>query len=376
MAYAKQRIVLVLSLTLLSSLGSLWAQSDRATITGNVTDPSGAVIVGATVAATNTATRVSTRTTSSSTGNYTIPSLRVGTYELSVEQSGFKKYFQGGILLEVGQTVRVDAQMQLGQTTELVEVTAQAAQLQSSTSGRGNVITSRDIQELPIVSQGEQRNPGFYMTLSPGVTGRGTATPTASGSGRQLDTTVNGSQSGSTEFQLDGAVIGQGYMLAGDFRQLPFPPDAVGEFQVMTLNPPAEFGQTGLGITSFSIRSGGNQLHGSVYEYLRNDALDSRGFFAPKTPINKQNEFGATAGGPIRKDKTFFFGWYHGFRLAKQASNALDTLPTQAMKNGDLSNILGSQVALQACNTSSTAPDRPAAPCTDALGRPDRKSAG
>src|SRR5207249_12080838 len=120
-------------------------------------------------------------------------------------------------------------------------------------------------------------------------------------------------------------------------------------------------GQTGLGITSCSLRSGSNQLHGSVYEYLRNDALDSRGFFAPTTPINKQNEFGATAGGPIRKDKTFFFGWYHGFRLAKQASNALDTLLTRAMKSGDLSNILGPPIST--CGTGSQA-------CFDGICRP------
>ncbi len=127
----------------------------------------------------------------------------------------------------------------------------------------------------------------------------------------------------------------------------------------MTLDPPAEYGQTGLGITSFSIKSGTNQLHGSVYEYLRNEALDSRGFFAPTTPINKQNEFGVLGGGPVvipkiynGKDKTFFFAWYHGYRRSQQASNTLDTLPTEAMKGGDFSNILGSQIS------------------SDALGRP------
>src|SRR2546425_1043263 len=362
MAYAKQRIVLVLSLTLPSSLGSLWAQSDRATITGNVTDPSGAVIVGATVAATNTATRVITRTTSTSTGNYTIPSLRVGTYELSVEQSGFKKYLQGGILLEVGQTVRVDAQMQLGQATELVEVTAQAAQLQTSTADRGAVVTSRDIEELPLVGQGEQRNPAYFIVLAPGVTGRGVS---YGGSPRMLNTTVNGSQSASNEFQLDGALTGSAAEWAGDFRNVPFPQDAVGEFKVITLNPPAEFGRTGQGITSFTLKSGTNQLHGTAYELIRNCTpttpgkeshfcLDSRGFYPAKSAINKQNEFGATVGGPIRKDKTFFFGWYQGFRLRKGANNFTDTVPTAAMRGGDLSNILDTSKVLG----------------TDALGRP------
>ncbi|HZP01772.1 MAG TPA: TonB-dependent receptor [Terriglobia bacterium] len=339
--------------------GLVWGQTDRGTITGSVTDPSGAVIVGATVTATNVATGVSTRTTTSSAGDYTIPLLRPGTYELTIEQSGFKKFVQTRIILEVGQTIRVDAKLQIGQTTQLVEVTAQPVPIQKDTSSRATVVSSRDVEELPIVSQAEQRNPGFYMTLAPGVTGRATAAPSASGSGRQLNTTVNGSQSGSTEFYLDGAVIGQTGQMSGDFRRLPFPPDAVGEFNVMTLNPPADYGDTGLGVTSFSLKSGTNEFHGSIYEYLRNDTLDARGFFAPKTPINKQNEFGATAGGPVvipklynGKDKTFFFGWYHGFRLAQQVSNTLDTLPTEAMKQGDESNILGSQVG------------------TDALGRP------
>jgi hypothetical protein len=205
---------------------------------------------------------------------------------------------------------------------------------------------------LEIVGQGEQRNPAFFINLSPGVTSRGTSTPTASGSGRQLNTTVNGSPSGSTEFHLDGVQIGNPGLLSGDFRNLPFPQDAVAEFKILTVNPPAEYGRAGLGITAFTLRSGTNQIHGSVYEYLRNDKLDARGFFAPTTPLNKQNEFGATAGGPVFKDRTFFYGWYQGFRRRQQVSNSLDTVPTAAMRGGNLSNVLGAQIG------------------TDALGRP------
>src|SRR5213596_588902 len=119
-----------------------------------------------------------------------------------------------------------------------------------------------------------------------------------------------------------------------------------------TLNPPAEYGRTGQGITTFNLKSVTNQLHGSVFEYFRNDALDARGFFAPTRGVNKQNEFGATAGGPIFKDKTFFFGWYQGFRLRRAVNNSLDTVPTPAMRGGNLSNVLGGQIG------------------TDALGRP------
>src|SRR5437016_3852826 len=228
------------SFFVIGSAGAVWAQAGRGTITGTVTDPSGAVIAAASVTATNTATQTSTKTTTTSSGHYTIPALRVGTYEVTVEQAGFKKYVESGIVVEVGQTVRVDAAMQLGETTQSVEVTADAIQVQRDTSDRGTVVTGQEVLELPIVGVGEQRNPGFFMTLAPGVTGRGVS---YGGSPRMLNTTVNGSQSASNEFQLDGSIVGTPTEWAGDFRNLPFPQDAIGEFKVITLNPPAEYGR-------------------------------------------------------------------------------------------------------------------------------------
>ena len=195
-----------------------------------------------------------------------------------------------------------------------------------------------------------------------------------------LNTTVNGSQSASNEFQVDGALIANAAEWAGDFRNIPFPQDAVAEFKVLTLNPPAEYGRTGQGLTSFTIRSGTNQFHGSAYEFVRNQALDANTFFSNSTvdatctkyngtvehkpcrPINKQNEFGATIGGPIRRDKTFFFGWYQGFRLRKETAAEFDTVPTVAKRGGDLSNVLGAQIAT--CGAGGNAA------CLDALGRP------
>jgi hypothetical protein len=167
-----------------------------------------------------------------------------------------------------------------------------------------------------------------------------------------LSTTVSGSQSGSTEFHLDGSIIASAGEFSADPRNVGFPPDAVAGFKMITLNAPAEYGRSGGGIASFTTKSGTNRLHGSLYEYFRNDALDARGFFSPTTPANRQNEFGATAGGPIHKDKTFFFGWYNGFRMHQALPNSLVTVPTVAMKQGDLSAYLGPQVG------------------SDALGRP------
>jgi hypothetical protein len=381
-------MLLALGLSFFTSVGSLWAQSDRGTITGTVIDQSGAVMAGVSITATNSATSVSTRTISGAGGDYTIPLLLVGRYEVTAKQTGFKTYKQSGIVIEVGGTVRVDIRMQVGTVQQLVEVTAQAVQVEKDTSDRGTVVSGRDVLELPIVGQGEQRNPGYFMILAPGVTGRGTS---YSGSPRMLNTTVNGSQSASNEFQLDGAPIGSPTEWAGDFGKLPFPQDVVGEFKVMTLNPTAEYGRTGQGVTSFTVRSGTNQLHGTGYELLRNCTgttpgqpshfcLDSRGFFNSKASTNKQNEFGGTVGGPViipkvynGRDKTFFFAWYQGFRLRKEVGNKLDTVPTAAMRGGDLSNVWGVQlqscgpagVGLHTCGTNETP-----VPQVDALGRP------
>lgn len=365
--------VCVSAFALLLSVAPLFAQSDRGTIIGTVTDPSGAVIVGATVSATNKATGLSTRVTTTTAGTYTIPSLQIGPYEVAVEQSGFKKFVRSGIVVEVGQTARVDAALQLGQSTEVVNVSGSADQVQRDTTDRGNVVSNRDVLELPIVGQGEQRNPAYFMILAPGVTGRGIS---GGGSPRMLNTTVNGSQSASNEFQIDGAIVGSVAEWAGDFRNIPFPQDVVAEFKVITLNPAAEFGRTGQGITTFTLKSGTNQLHGSVYEFVRNCTptapndpndhfcLAARGFYPAKSAITKQNEFGATVGGPIFKDKTFFYGWYQGFRLRKgTGSNFTDTVPTAAMRGGNLSNILGAQI-----DTDPVTPGLQGA--VDALGRP------
>lgn len=361
-----RRIALFMATALIAA-GSLWAQSDRGTITGVVTDQSGAVMAGVSLTATDTLTGVATSTKSGPGGAYTIPLLPVGKYEVVAESQGFKKFVQSNLVLDVGQTIALDVHMQVGVVTETVTVTAQPL-LAKDDSTKDTIVTSQDVADLPIVSQSEIRNPGFYINLAPGVVSRGTVTSTASGSGRQLDTAVNGGPSGSTEFFLDGMQIGQGGMMTGQFGNLPFPPDSVGEFRIMTLLPPAEFGETALGVLSFALKSGTNQIHGEGYEYVRNNALDSRGFFAPTTPVNKQNEYGANVGGPVYlphiydgRDKTFFFGWYHGFKLRNEPSNSLDTVPTAAMRGGNLSNL--GTIPIADCGASGDSA------CLDALGR-------
>jgi Carboxypeptidase regulatory-like domain len=322
-----RRYVLIFAAGLLlipnTSVSRLNAQSDRGTITGTVTDPTGAAMVAVSVTTTNSETGVASKTTSSANGSYAVRLLSVGTYEVSAEQQGFKRFVRNGIILQIGQTARVDIPMELGRVSETVEVQADAPTLLPNTSDLGTVVTQQQFRELPLIGQGEVRNPTFFMILVPGVTGRGPATFDSNHfSERVLSTTVNGSQSGSTEFHLDGSIIASAAEFSGDPRNVGFPPDAVGGFKMITLNAPAEYGHSGGGIAAFTTKSGTNQLHGSVYEYFRNDVLDARGFFSPTTPTNRQNEFGFTVGGPIHKDKTFFFGWYNGFRLHHAEANS------------------------------------------------------
>ena len=328
-----------LFLVLCTSGVVLNAQSDRGIITGTVTDESGAAIVGVSITATNSGTGVSSRTTTGSNGSYTIALLPVGTYQVTVEHPGFKRFLKSGITVQVGQTVPLDIAMELGTVNETVEVQADPPMLLPNTSDLGTVITRQQFQDLPLIGQGETRNPTFFMTLVPGVTGRGSA---YGGGGtfdsRSLSTTVAGSQSGSVELHLDGASLDSAAEFSGDPRNIGFPPDAVEEFKMTTVNAAAEYGRTGGGIASFTLKSGTNHFHGSLYEYFRNDALDARGFFAPTTPRSiAKMSLESQRAGRFSKNKTFFFGWYNGFRLHNAPLNSLETIPTDAMKQGDLS---------------------------------------
>ncbi len=249
MLNSKRTVVLVTILLLIcfSCSTSAMAQTDRGTITGTVSDPDrGCDCRGEGYRHQHGNTR-SHRNRHHD--KWQLHDSRFAEWNLRCfcRADGIQKAVLTGILVQVGQTARVDAALQIGETSQAVEVTAETVQIQTETSDRGTVVTGRDVLDLPIVGQGEQRNPAFFINLSPGVTSRGTSTPTASGSGRQLNTTVNGSPTGSLEFHLDGAQIGNVGLLSGDFRNLPFPQDAVAEFKIMTLNPPAEFGTSGLG---------------------------------------------------------------------------------------------------------------------------------
>src|ERR1035438_7584792 len=227
---ARKQLIAVLMVSLLLT-GVVWAQVSRGSITGIVTDPTGAVVPGVAVTITNVETGVTNKVKTNESGMYTVPLLEGANYRLSAEKTGFKRYEQTGILVQSGGTARIDFSLSIGQPTQTVLVTGEPSLLERETSDTQTTITSREIEDLPLTSYGEQRNPAAFMQLAPGVTGRGTATPISvdfASYTRTMTTEVSGSMVGSTSFMLDGADVTSG-SFEGDLRSLQIPPDAVGE---------------------------------------------------------------------------------------------------------------------------------------------------
>src|SRR2546427_3359969 len=237
----------------------LFGQSDRGSITGSVKDQTGAVVPDAKVTATNLGTQVQTTVMTTPTGDYTIPLLPPGTYQTSAEKSGFKVQIKDNLPLLVGQTVRVDFSLEVGTSTQHVQVTAESPILQTETTQLQTALSHKELEELPLAMSGQSRSPVEFIRLVPGVTGaqagfQGDQTTT----GKTFATTINGGQTFSYEIQVDGASI-QNTNVGGDMRNIMFPEEAVGEFKLETNNFSAEYGRTGGGITIFTIRSGGNR---------------------------------------------------------------------------------------------------------------------
>jgi len=309
----------------------LFSQSDRGTVTGRVLDPSSAAVANAGVVVTNQETGVRTTTRTNETGNYVVPQLPVGRYEITIEAPGFRKYVQRDAILNVAQTLTLNVSLEVGQVDQTVEVTAAPALLESSTSDLGTVVSRERVVDLPLAVSGNMRHPGAFVFLAPGVTGD------------TSNTQINGSQNRSKEILIDN--IGSTSPESGGLLFTYPPVESITEFKLVSSNFNAEYGRTGAGFEVYTTRSGGNDFHGSAWEYLRNDKFDARGFIAPARPINRQNEFGAALGGPVLlpgyngRNRTFFHFVYNGFRYRAGASNELVTLPTAEMLRGDFSRV-------------------------------------
>ena len=338
------RFLLPLLLTLLAILPSRsMAQSGTAGITGTVTDSSGGALDRVQIEVVDRGTGFSRTTQTNSTGNYNIPGLRPGTYDINATRDGFRKFTQTEFQIEVSQIARLDIRLDLGTLTESVEVTGQTQLLHTEGANLGAVIDSQKIVDLPL----NGRNFVQLALLVPGVT---TGQP---GAGRGGGISINGTRSEQNSFQLDGVTNTDQWDSGISFRPSV---DSIQEFRIEVSSYAAEFGRGAGGQISVVTKSGTNQLHGNIYAFNRNDALQARNFFDRnpnfvdskgnfKPPPLNRNEFGGVLGGPLVRGRTFFFGDYQGSRQVR-GSVGRRTVPEAAFMAGDLSAILGPQIGV------------------------------
>jgi hypothetical protein len=349
-------ILAAIALLFLSFHALTLAQSDRGSLTGSLTDPSGAAVPAVPVVATNEATGVQSRTVTTADGYYTIPSLPAGSYSLTVQAPNYSKLIRNGITVSVSATVRVDLVLTVGSTSATVTVTEDAPLLKTENPQNDIVVTSQDINELPInmAGVGAIRDPLAFAELAPGTT-----------VGGWNDIHINGSPSSTFRVILDGQDSGSGLNPRVSDEEQPSV-EALQEFALVQDSFPAEFGQTAGGIFNYTTKSGANKIHGSLYEYFENEALDAGQPFTDNgngglvRPKVRQNDFGGSFGGPVwipkvynGHDKTFFFFNYEMYRDQVDTNNGFRSVPTAAERGGDFSSFLtGTQIG------------------TDPLGRP------
>jgi len=343
------------------------AQVDTGSLVGTVKDATGALLPGVTVTATNADTGIATTAKTEQNGDFVITPLHIGRYSVTVESAGFRKELRKDIVLDVQQTIRLDFTLQVGSISETMEVSGAPPLLETESASLGDVVTAETVEELPL-------NGRRYTDLAELTSGvakviegpvNGGSAPTNGNTGGSF--AVNGTRGDQNNFTLDG--IDNNSNDNGDVAVLSSV-DAIAEFKIQTLDYSAEFGRSGGAVINAATKSGTNKFHGSAWEFLRNDAFDSAqygfGSVVPKAPY-KQNQFGGTLGGPIKRDKAFFFLDYEGTRI-HQAQTDIVTVPTDGTNGtsneriGDFSGILGGQSMI--CGATGDQP------CFDAAGRP------
>jgi hypothetical protein len=303
-------------------------------IIGTVTDPSGAVVPGAKVTATNTATGRAQSTLTGASGTFSIPQVAPGTYTVTVEKSGFQRYVSSGVVVSVATASDLPTiALRVGVTTQTVNVTAAPALLQSSTTSTGAIIPPQALLDLPLELSGGIRDNLQFVTLTPGSQW----TP-----GNDFTLRIGGGQVVGESMLLDGSETMSEQENGPSFGAVS--PDAVEEFKVQTGTYSAQYSRLANGIVNFVTKSGTNQLHGDLYEYLENTALNARGFFAATTPVTHMNDFGGTVGGPIYiphvyngRNKAFWFFSYERSPYVAGVEPSLISVPSMAERNGDFS---------------------------------------
>jgi hypothetical protein len=346
-----QRFIAVAFLVFLSA-GTALAQSDRGSIAGTVLDSSGAAVDKATVTVTSTETGANYGATTGPTGGFRVQDVRVGTYDVSVSSPGFKIERKTAVVVQVNSTASLEFSLQPGDVKETLTVLADAPAVQTETSEIGTVVTSRQIEDLPLAlaasGQSHLRSAEAFVFLTPNTVGPGTASDNPSSG--VFESKLAGGQNLGTEVLLDGASISHAE-LGPTFDENAPSIEAISEFKVTTSTLSADSGRTSGGLESFTTKSGTNSYHGSAFDIFHNDKLNANSYFnnrvgAPKDP-DHQNDFGGSLGGPVRipklyngHDKTFFFFSWEQYRN-NLGSTGQATLPTDAERTGDFSAILG-----------------------------------
>jgi outer membrane receptor protein involved in Fe transport len=317
---AKSAFLVFCAILFLPLAPSSSAQSTGGRIRGTVTDNSGASVAGAKVTLINQGTNAVREAQSGASGEYLFLEVAVGTYEVDVTVAGFKKYVRKGIPLNLDEIVGVDIALQVGGATETVEVSGAPAVIDTTTTQLGAVMTEKSVTELPLST----RNTYELLQLQPGVQSQ-LGADLFYGSDNPGVVSVNGGRGRSNNYMVNG---GDGNDLFVNGPAIQPSPDAISEFRVLTNTFDAEYGRNSGSVVNVVTKSGTNVVHGDFYEFIRNDVLNTKGFFDSSVPDYKQNQFGATIGGPIKKDKTFIFGSYEGNRLRQGISSGQVFLPS------------------------------------------------
>jgi hypothetical protein len=341
------------------------AQLDTGSISGTITDPSGSVVANAKITATETATGTTYTTVSSKAGYYVFPSVRTGTYKLTISSTGFKTTASSGITVSIGAATAHDFTLQVGVATETVSISASAQALETESSDVATSIQPAQVEDLPLAVTGALRSMSALTFLVPGAVGPGTS---AGGAGGQIVAKINGGQTLGSEYLVDGITTNRSENGSGGFDGISPSIEAIQEFRVSISALPADIGRTTGGVANFNSRSGTNGYHGAIYDFYKNAALDGNNWFnnhylaanpsetaAFGRPPDTKNDYGITLGGPIRiphvydgRDKTFFFfGWE---QLRYNTGSAITSLvPTPAVRGEtnpyfDFSSFLGAQI--------------------------------
>jgi hypothetical protein len=316
------------------SAGLVWG-TITGSISGTVTDPTGAVIPGATVVAVNTQTGIQSSTQTNAAGFYSFPVLPLGNYEVRVQAKGFEEYLKTGLVINVNSALRVDTSLKVGAVSQTVSVSATAANVETSSTQMGDVIGATKMTSLPL----NGRSYTDLLNLQPGVA------PQTSGEGGgfavsgNLDVgalSISGQREDSNGFMINGASAEEKvYMVAGIIPNL----DSIAEFRIITNDAEAEYGDYAGGLVNVVTKSGTNQFHGDAFEFLRNPEFDARNFYSAQRAVLHQNQFGGTEGGPIWHDEVFFFADYQGTRMVQGVDTGLIPVPSVAERAGDMASV-------------------------------------